>query len=53
MSPYISYGVECEDKSYFKTQNKEFISNSEMISQHNMISLLSELQTGEVRQSVV
>ena len=29
-SPYLSYGIQCEDKSFFKTANKVFIKASSL-----------------------
>lgn len=48
MSPYIAFGIECEDKKYFKRANREYINNSELITEHNVTSLIHEFRTGEV-----
>lgn len=48
VSPYIAYGVECDDQSHFERANKQLVSDSEQITKHNLTSLLHELQSGEV-----
>jgi len=48
VSPYIAFGIECDDEEFFKRANKQFVSNSEAITKHNLTTLLYELQTGKV-----
>ncbi|CAH1785744.1 unnamed protein product [Owenia fusiformis] len=44
VSPYISYGIDCEEKSFFKTQNKQHVKSAVDVSEYNILSMLYELQ---------
>ena len=46
-SPYVAFGVTCNDHSLFKCANKAHNHNSQDISEYNVISMMHELATGE------
>ncbi|KAF6026422.1 DNAAF3 [Bugula neritina] len=52
VSPYIAFGIECDDEEFFKRANKQFVSNSEAITKHNLTTLLYELQTGKAYKAI-
>nr|XP_039254503.1 dynein assembly factor 3, axonemal-like [Styela clava] len=45
--PFITFGVESEEQSLFKTANGAHVKNSEDITLHNLLCLFHELQSGE------
>lgn len=49
VSPYISFGIECDEETMFKKANRDYVNSSEQITQHNLSSMTHELHTGEVR----
>jgi hypothetical protein len=46
-SPFHSFGTLCEDEGYYKMANKEFRYTAIDISEHNILMLMRELETGE------
>ncbi|CAL1545956.1 unnamed protein product [Lymnaea stagnalis] len=47
VSPYITFGIETEDKSFYKKQNNTHTKTAEDVSEFNIISLLYEIANGE------
>jgi len=46
-SPFISYGIESEDKTLFKKSNDVYVKTSTNVAEHNVTSWIYELITGE------
>ncbi|KAK2177949.1 hypothetical protein NP493_570g00008 [Ridgeia piscesae] len=46
VSPYICFGVECDEKSFFKTANNHHIKDAQDVSEYNVMSMLHELLHG-------
>ncbi|XP_041461977.1 dynein assembly factor 3, axonemal-like [Lytechinus variegatus] len=42
-SPYLSYGIECEEESFFKKSNGLYTKTSQEVAVYNILSLLHEL----------
>ncbi|KAI0213794.1 Dynein assembly factor 3, axonemal [Lamellibrachia satsuma] len=42
-SPYICYGIECEEKSFFKMANNHHVKSAQDVSEYNVLSMLHEL----------
>lgn len=47
VSPYITFGVETEEKSFYKKQNQQHIKTAEDVSEFNINSLFYELANNE------
>lgn len=47
VSPYISYGIETEQKSFFKKQNKMHTKTAEDVSEFNVTAMFHEIMTQE------
>ncbi|GFN87298.1 dynein assembly factor 3, axonemal-like [Plakobranchus ocellatus] len=47
VSPFIAFGVETEEKSFYKKQNNQHIKTAEDVSEFNINSLFHELATNE------
>ncbi|KAK3727693.1 hypothetical protein RRG08_032650 [Elysia crispata] len=47
VSPYVTFGVESEDKSFYKKQNQQHVKTAEDVSEFNINSLFHELATNE------
>ncbi|XP_078000352.1 dynein axonemal assembly factor 3-like isoform X2 [Glandiceps talaboti] len=47
-SPYISYGIECDEESLLKTANGVHVKTARDISEYNILSLLYELTNHEI-----
>ncbi|XP_073427179.1 dynein axonemal assembly factor 3 [Dendrobates tinctorius] len=45
--PFISYGIETEEKSLLKTANGVYTKTAQDLSQHNITSMFHELMTGQ------
>lgn len=46
-SPYLSFGIECEETSLLKKQNGVYTRSAQHIAEHNLISMLHEITTKE------
>ncbi|ELU12843.1 hypothetical protein CAPTEDRAFT_186529 [Capitella teleta] len=47
VSPYIAYGIESEEKSFFKTSNKMFTKSGEDVAEYNITAMLHEISNQE------
>ncbi|XP_060576533.1 dynein axonemal assembly factor 3-like [Ruditapes philippinarum] len=47
VSPYVPMGIQCEEKSFFKKQNKQFTKTSANVAEYNVISMFHEISTGK------
>ncbi|RUS81999.1 hypothetical protein EGW08_010226 [Elysia chlorotica] len=47
VSPYVTFGVETEEKSFYKKQNQQHMKTAEDVSEFNINSLFHELATNE------
>ena len=47
VSPFIPFGVECEEKSFFKKQNNVHTKTAEMVSEFNVTAMLYEILNKE------
>ncbi|KAK2158864.1 hypothetical protein LSH36_162g02003 [Paralvinella palmiformis] len=43
VSPYISFGIECEEKEFFKTANNIHVKTAQDVSEYNILSYFHEL----------
>lgn len=43
VSPYITYGIECEEKRFFKKSNNMYTQTAQDVSEYNVLSLFYEL----------
>ena len=46
VSPYLAYGIESEEQSFFKKSNNKFTQSSQEVSEYNVLSILHEIATG-------
>eukprot|EP00795_Rhopilema_esculentum_P012846 gene12846-3592_t len=46
-SPYLSYGIESEEKSLFKKNNDIYVKTATNVTEHNVTAWIYEMMTGE------
>ncbi|CAD5126017.1 DgyrCDS14193 [Dimorphilus gyrociliatus] len=46
-SPFVSFGMECDDKELYKTANNVHINNGEDIAKYNALSMLYSIEHGK------
>ncbi|XP_054711380.1 dynein axonemal assembly factor 3-like [Uloborus diversus] len=51
-SPYLTFGVECSNKDFFKKVNNEYVQTSEDISKYNLLEMLSEFRSQSEGQNI-
>lgn len=47
VSPYVSLGIESEEKSFFKKMNDVYTKTAENVAEYNVLAMFHELATGE------